>query len=80
MALHQVNRHKWRHLIQSIILLGGMALVLMMIGWLIGGLTGVCFAAAGVVLLAGGQRLSPQRSHLEHLVAIGAVAHAGIRR
>ena len=59
MDSQQVISHKRRNVIQSILLLGGMALLLIAMGWLIAGLTGIWFAVAGTILLAGGQRISP---------------------
>jgi heat shock protein HtpX len=56
----QLQRHKLRNIIQSVMLLGGMALLLMVVGWILAGSTGVWFAAVGAILLAGGQQVSPQ--------------------
>jgi heat shock protein HtpX len=52
--------HKMYNLLQSVLLLGGMALLLMLLGWLIAGVVGVGVAAVGVVLLLSSQRVSPQ--------------------
>ena len=54
-----VNR-KLHHALQSVLLLGGMALLLALLGWSIAGSTGVLFAAAGMVVLLMGHGLSPR--------------------
>jgi heat shock protein HtpX len=56
----RVTSHKLRNIIQTVLLLGGMTALLMLVGWLLAGSTGLWCAAAGIVLLAGGQRLAPQ--------------------
>lgn len=56
----QVVGHKLRNVIQSILLLGSMALLLIWVGWLIAGSIGVWFAIGGVALLTSSQRVSPQ--------------------
>lgn len=60
MDTQQISSHKRRNILQSVLLLGGMTALLISIGWLIAGLIGIWFALAGVILLAGGQRISPQ--------------------
>jgi heat shock protein HtpX len=52
--------HKMYNLVQSTLLLGGMALLLMLLGWLIAGAVGVGVAVVGVVLLLSSPRVSPQ--------------------
>jgi heat shock protein HtpX len=52
--------HKMCNLLQSVLLLGGMALLLMLLGWLIAGVIGVGVAVLGVVLLLSSQGISPQ--------------------
>jgi heat shock protein HtpX len=50
--------HKVNNIVQSALLLGGMSLLLVLMGWLIAGWFGVAFAVVGVILLL----LSPQVS------------------
>lgn len=52
--------HKINNIVQSIVLLGSMALLLVLLGWLIAGVLGVLSAVVGVLLLS----LSPQVSPL----------------
>ena len=60
MNREQVFSYKVRNTIQSILLLGGMASLLILVGWLMAGMIGVWIAVVGGVLLAAGQRVSPQ--------------------
>ena len=60
MDLQQVTNHKRRNFMQSALLLGSMALLLIWVGWLIAGSIGVWFAIGGVIFLMGSQRISPQ--------------------
>jgi heat shock protein HtpX len=51
---------KLSNLVQSILLLGGMALLLALLGWSIAGSAGLLFVAAGMLLLGMGPQLSPR--------------------
>ncbi|MGQ4809431.1 Protease HtpX [Candidatus Entotheonellaceae bacterium PAL068K] len=56
---HHVN-NKRRHAVQSVLLLGGMALLLALLGWSIAGFVGLLFAAAAMVALLMGPWISPR--------------------
>ena len=60
MDLQQITHHKRRNLMQSVLLLGSMALLLIWVGWLIAGSIGAWFAIGAVIFLMGSQRISPQ--------------------
>jgi heat shock protein HtpX len=60
MHTQRLLSHKMHNLVQSVLLLGGMALLLMLLGWLMAGAVGIGLAAVGVVLLLSSQRVSPQ--------------------
>ena len=60
MDTQQLQRHKFRNGLQAVLLLGGMAVLLMVVGWVLAGTIGIWVAALGTLILAGGQRVSPQ--------------------